>query len=321
MGRMLDLNGKSMNSKILVIGSSNVDFLIKGNSLPMRGETVTGGSFMQTYGGKGANQALAAARAGGDVTFVSCLGDDIYSREIIHNFQKDDIDSRFMFIERKLPTGAAIIMLDNKGDNYLSVAPGANYSLTPDRIDNIAEVIKEAAVIVLQMEIPMETNERIIELACKYDKPVVFNFAPFRKVDFGFFRKLTVLVVNETEAESITGQRVETDEDVRNAAHILKDMGPEIVVITLGANGVLIITDSEVSFVPAFKVEAQDTTAAGDVFCGSLAVALSQGLSLPKAVRLASASSALCVTRIGAQPSVPYKMEVDVFLEKNTVHT
>ncbi len=310
-----------MNSKILVIGSSNVDFLIKGNTLPMRGETVTGGTFLQTYGGKGANQALAAARAGGDVTFASCLGDDIYSRAIIHNFQKDGIDSRFMFIERKLPTGAAIIMLDHKGDNYLSVAPGANYSLTPDRIDNIAEVIKETAVIVLQMEIPMETNERIIELACKYDKPVVFNFAPFRKVDFGFFRKLTVLVVNETEAESITGQRVETDEDVRNAAHILKDMGPEIVVITLGANGVLIITDTEVSFVPAFKVEARDTTAAGDVFCGSFAVALSKGLPLPKAVRLASASAAVCVTRIGAQPSVPYKKEVEAFLEKNAVHT
>jgi ribokinase len=310
-----------MNSKILVIGSSNVDFLIKGDKLPAMGETVTGGTFLQTYGGKGANQALSAARAGGEVTFVSCLGDDIYSREIIHNFQKDDIDSRFMFIERKLPTGAAIIMLDDKGDNYLSVAPGANYSLTPDRIDNITEVIKETAVIVLQMEIPMETNERIIELACKYDKPVVFNFAPFRNVDCGFLRKLTVLVVNETEAECLTGQRVETDEDVRHAAHILKDMGPEIVVITLGANGVLIITDTEVSFVPAFKVEAQDTTAAGDVFCGNLAVALANGLPLPKAVRVASAASAVCVTRIGAQPSVPYREEVDAFLEQSIVHS
>lgn len=318
---MLDLKGKPMNSKILVIGSSNVDFLIKGNILPMRGETVTGGTFLQTYGGKGANQALAAARAGGEVTFVSCLGDDIYSKEIIHNFNKDGIDSRFMFIERKLPTGAALIMLDGKGENYLSVAPGANYSLTPDRIDNIAELIKETETIVLQMEIPIETNEKAIELACRYDKPVVFNFAPFRKVDFGFLRNVTVLVVNETEAASITGQRVETDEDVRVAAHVLKDMGPRIVVITLGANGVLIITDSEVSFVPAFKVDVQDTTAAGDVFCGGLAVALSQGLALPKAVRLASAASAVCVTRIGAQPSVPYQSEIAAFLKEHTVHS
>jgi ribokinase len=317
------MKNDTMSPKILVVGSSNVDFLIKSQRLPKKGETVTDGIFMANYGGKGANQALSAARAGGEVTFVSCLGDDLYSKEIIHHFKKEGVDTRFMYVERKKATGAALIMLDENGENYLSVAPGANYYLSPEHIDNISEIIREVDTILLQMEIPVNTTKRVMDLAAKFGKKVIFNLAPFREFDLSYLKKVSVLVVNETEAASITGMKVDTDDEIRRAAHVLQEMGPGVVVITLGAQGALIISDSEVSFVPAFKVKAEDTTAAGDTFCGCLVVALSEGLSLSRAVRFASAASAICVTRMGAQPSVPLRSEIDGFLNEfcNTVTT
>ena len=300
----------------MVVGSSNVDFLIKSQRLPVKGETVTDGVFLENYGGKGANQAFSAARSGGEVTFVSCLGDDLYSKEIIRNFKNEGVDTRFMYVERKEATGAALIMLDKHGDNYLSVAPGANYCLAPSHIENISEIIRDVDIILLQMEIPVETTRRVMELAEQFEKKVIFNLAPYREFDLSYLKKVSVLVVNETEAASITGMKVDTDDEIRRAAHALQKMGPAVVVITLGAQGSLIISDSEVSFVPAFKVKAEDTTAAGDVYCGSLAVALSEGLPLARAVRFASAASAICVTRMGAQPSVPLRSEIDGFLNK-----
>jgi ribokinase len=303
-----------MDKKILVIGSTNVDFLIKTDMLPARGETVTGGIFMQNFGGKGANQAVGAARAGGNITFVTCLGDDLYAEELIRSFKKDGIDTRLVFTDHDAATGSALIMLDKDGNNYLSVAPGANFRLSPLHIDRAVDVLSEAEIIILQMEIPFETTAHVFALARKYNKKVLFNLAPARPFDTAVLKHTYAFVVNEVEASMVTGREVATDEEVRMAANALLDLGPEIVVITLGARGSFIASAKFRQFVPAFKVKAVDTTAAGDVYCGSLAVALVEGQSPIDAVRFAGAASAISVTRLGAQPSAPVRKEIEAFL-------
>lgn len=303
-----------MNKKILVIGSTNVDFLIKTDKLPGFGETVTDGFFMQNFGGKGANQAVGAARAGGNVTFITCLGEDLYADELIRNFRNDGIDVRYVFRETGVATGSALIMLDRDGNNYLSVAPGSNYRLTPDHVDAALKELIENELIVLQMEIPYATTVHIFELAEKYKKRIVFNLAPARPFDLAFLENVYVFVVNEVEASMVTGSKVESDQEIRDAANALLDFGPEMVIITLGARGSFVASRKLNQFVPAFKVKAIDTTAAGDVYCGSLAVALAEGKSLIDAVIFASAASAISVTKLGAQPSAPTRVEIDAFL-------
>lgn len=306
-----------MQKKIVVVGSSNVDYVIKGQKLPAMGQTVTDGEFLKVFGGKGANQALAAARAGGQVTFISCLGNDVEASQLISNFSEEGIDTRFMFIDKEMPTGAALIMLDSVGNNYLSVAPGANYSLTTDYFKEFKDAIVQADVIVLQMEIPIETTEMVIEEAGRANKMVIFNAAPYREFDNEMLKKISILVVNETEAESITGQMISSKADLHDNVELLLGLGVKTVIITLGDKGVVMATESEQSYVPAFKVNAQDTTAAGDTFCGNLAVLLAENKSLYDSVRFASAASAICVTRMGAQPSVPYRNEIIQFVDSH----
>jgi ribokinase len=300
-----------MSSKILVIGSTNVDFLIKTDKLPGFGETVTGGVFFQNYGGKGANQAVGAARAGGDVTFVTCLGEDLYADNLMENFKKDGIETSFVFRDRDEATGSALIMLDKDGNNYLSVASGANYKLTPAHIDQALKTILEAEIIVMQMEIPFDTTKYVFELAAKHNKKVLFNLAPARPFDVAVLKKTYAFVVNEVEAAMVTGRKVETDEEIKVSANELLKLGCKIAVITLGARGSYVASADFTGFVPAFKVIAVDTTAAGDVYCGSLAVAMVEGKSLQDSVRFAGAASAISVTRLGAQPSAPHRKEID----------
>jgi ribokinase len=300
-----------MSSKILVIGSTNVDFLIKTDKLPGFGETVTGGVFFQNYGGKGANQAVGAARAGGDVTFVTCLGEDLYADNLMENFKKDGIETSFVFRDRDEATGSALIMLDKDGNNYLSVASGANYKLTPAHIDQALKTILEAEIIVMQMEIPFDTTKYVFELAAKHNKKVLFNLAPARPFDVAVLKKTYAFVVNEVEAAMVTGRKDETDEEIKVSANELLKLGCKIAVITLGARGSYVASADFTGFVPAFKVIAVDTTAAGDVYCGSLAVAMVEGKSLQDSVRFAGAASAISVTRLGAQPSAPHRKEID----------
>jgi ribokinase len=307
-----------MSKKVLVIGSTNVDFLIKSERIPVSGETVTGGLFFQNFGGKGANQAVGAARAGGEVAMVTCLGDDLYADELIRSFRNDGIDTRFVFKERGTATGSALIMLDKDGNNCISVAPGANFKLAPAHIDKAGECLREAEIIVLQMEIPFETNAYVFALAKKHGKKVLFNLAPARPFDLSVLNGLYVFVVNEVEASMVTGLPVESDEEVRSAAAALLALGPEIAVITLGARGSFVASKGEMQFVSAFKVNALDTTAAGDVYCGCLAVGLVEGRSIVEAVKFAGAASAISVTRMGAQPSAPSRKEIDDFLRSNT---
>jgi ribokinase len=306
-----------MKNKIVVIGSSNVDLLMKMDHLPEKGETVTDAVFMQVYGGKGANQAVAAARAGGNVAFVNCVGEDAYTPQMVQNYKDNDIDTRFVFNEKGLASGHALIMIGGEGMNYLSVAPGANYELSPAKIDQAMPLIDEAAMIVMQYEIPEETIKYVIDLANAKNIPVMWNVAPARAFDFSYIPKVNILVLNEVEAGFLAEMKVENESDAEKAADILIIKGVEKVIITLGSQGAFVVTKEGKVSVPANKVDAIDTTAAGDTFCGSLAVALVEGKSLKEALQFASAAAAISVTRMGAQPSAPTRNEIDEFLKEN----
>jgi ribokinase len=303
-----------MAGKVVVVGSSNIDLIMKMGRLPRVGETVTDATFVQAFGGKGANQAVGAARAGGDVVFVGCVGDDAYGGQAIENLNRDGIDTRFVFRESAVASGTALIMVGGEGHNYLAVAPGANYRLAPVHVDRAREAIERAAVVVTQCEIRPEALRHAIDLAARLGRPVMLNLAPARPVEGETLAKLAYLAVNETEAEFLTGLEVSTEAEVEAAAAALLRKGPRTVILTLGARGAYVATEDLRATVPAFRVEAVDTTAAGDVHCGALAVALVEGQPLLEAVRFANAAAALSVTKLGAQPSAPRRAEIDTLL-------
>lgn len=305
-------------NKIAVIGSSNVDMIIKSSRLPKPGETVGDGVFAKVNGGKGANQAIAAARAGGNVVFISCLGNDDFAPVMLSNFKKDQIDTQFVFIEEKTATGIALILVDDNGQNCISVAPGANYMLSPEHIKKTETVIKEAEIILLQLEIPIESVLFAIELAHKHKKKVLVNPAPAQRIDLEHMAMIHSLILNESEAEFLTGLPVETDYQIREAAKTLLEKGPQNIVITLGANGAFVKNSDRDEFLPGFKVEVVDTTAAGDIYCGNMAVALVEGKSIFEAAKFASAASAISVTRLGAQPSAPELTETFDFIKNHS---
>lgn len=304
-------------NKIVVIGSSNVDLLMKMDHLPEKGETVTDADFFQVYGGKGANQAVAAARAGGNVAFVNCVGEDAYTPQMVQNYKDDGIDTSYVFQEKGMASGHALIMIGGEGMNYLSVAPGANYQLTTQKIDEAIPVIDEAAVIVLQYEILEETLKYIIDLASKKQIPVLWNFAPARAFDLSYVPKVNILVLNEVEAGFLAEMKVDNQSDAEVAAQKLIDKGVEKVIITLGKQGAFVMTKDEKVSVHSFKVDAIDTTAAGDTFCGTYAVAMVEDKSLKECLQFASAAAAISVTRMGAQPSAPNRKEIEEFLVGN----
>ena len=305
-----------MKNKIVVIGSSNVDLIMKMDHLPEKGETVTNAEFFQVYGGKGANQAVAAARAGGNVAFVNCVGEDAYTPQMVQNYKNDGIDTQFVFYEKGVASGHALIMIGGEGMNYISVAPAANYKLTTAKIDEAMPVIDVAAMIVMQYEIEEETIKYVIDIAKQKGIPVMWNCAPARAFDLSYIPKINILVLNEVEAGFLAGIPVENEQDAEKAAKILVKKGVEKVIITLGSKGAFVLTKSEKASVPAFKVEAVDTTAAGDTFCGAFAVALVENKPLKEALQFASAAAAISVTRMGAQPSAPKRGEIEMFLKK-----
>jgi ribokinase len=305
-----------MAGRVVVVGSSNVDLVMKLPRLPRVGETVTDGVFAQVFGGKGANQAVGAARAGGDVAFVSSVGDDAYGSQVIESLKADGIDTRFVFEETGVATGTALIMVGGEGHNCIAVAPGANYRLTPLHVDRAREALAGAAVIGTQCEIPPDTLDRVIALGAELGKPVLLNLAPARAVSDASLARLAVLAVNETEAEFLTGRPVASEADVETVADALRAKGPRTVVLTLGARGAYVAGEGVKALVPGFPVEAVDTTAAGDVHCGALAVALVEGRPLLEAVRFANAAAAISVTRLGAQPSAPGRAEIDALLAR-----
>lgn len=300
-----------MERRITVVGSANVDMIMKLERLPRPGETVTGGEFRQVFGGKGANQAVTAARAGGEVAFVAGVGDDDFGRAALQNFQQDGIDTDNIVIVPDMPTGCALILIDRDGENSIAVAPGANYALLRSHIDACANLLRDSALIVMQREIPAPTIQAVLAIAEVNDVPVLFNFAPVNTDGLSVSAAMTTLVVNEIEAAMLSGLPVTTPDEAERAADALRAQGPSCVVVTLGADGSVVVSDSVRARVPAFPVTPIDTTAAGDVFCGALAVAVVEGQSLPDAVRFASAAAAISVTRLGAQPSVPRRDEIE----------
>jgi ribokinase len=297
---------------ILVIGSSNIDLIMKMDRLPGKGETVTDCNFLQTFGGKGANQAVAAARAGGNVVFVSCVGDDQYGTSMIDNYKKDGINTDHLLTIPGIPSGTALIMIGGDGDNYISVAPGANFELKKPHIDKIRNVIRESDILLLQYEILTETLEYILETTS--GNTTILNLAPAKPLDDHHLKMVSILVVNETEAQLISGITHVTYENAGLAAGVLHDKGVRTVIITMGVRGSYISSKEYTGYVEAFPVKAVDATAAGDVYCGNLAAGLADGLSLKDAVRFSSAASAICVTRLGAQASAPSKKEIEDFL-------
>ena len=304
-----------MKNKIVVIGSSNIDYIMKMSRLPHVGETITDAVFMQTYGGKGANQAVGAARAGGDVYFVNCVGDDDASHRMVEQFRSEGIHTDFVFQEKGTACGAALVMIGEQGTNYLSVAPGANYRLMPEHIDRADELISTAAIVVLQYEILPDTLKYVLNVCDRHKTRVLWNCAPAREFDRSYLTKVNILVVNETEAGMLSGIVINEEGSVEPAAKELLRLGCETVIITLGARGSYIAASGVCDWIPAFKVDVVDTTGAGDVYCGCLAVALSEGKTLTESARFASAAAAISVTRLGAQPSVPSRDEIDRFLK------
>jgi ribokinase len=305
-----------MAGPIVVVGSSNVDLVMKVPRLPRRGETVTDGEFTQVFGGKGANQAVGAARAGGRVVFVGCVGEDAYGPQVVESLRRDGIDTSHVFAEPGVASGTALIMVGGEGHNCIAVAPGANYRLTPERVDRARDALAAAACVVTQCEILPQTLDHVVDLAAGMGKPVVLNLAPARAVSERTLARLSCLAVNESEAEFLAGRAVASDADVEAAASELRRRGPRTVVLTLGSRGAYVDGEGVRALVPAFPVEAVDTTAAGDVHCGALAVALVEGRPLAEAVRFANAAAALSVTRLGAQPSAPTRAEIDALLAR-----
>ncbi|MEE4194965.1 MAG: ribokinase [Anaerolineae bacterium] len=306
-----------MSKKIFVVGSSNVDFIMKLPRLPKVGESVTNGQFMQTYGGKGANQAVAAARAGGDVWFVNCVGDDEYGSLIRQNLKEVNAHTDFIWTAEGYSSGTAIVLIGEQGKNLPTIDPGANYALTPSMILSIRKEMETTAMLVLQYEMLEETLYATLDIAKELDIPVVFNCAPPHGIDTSKFNGIEYLIVNETEAEFLLGYPVVDTPSMHKATQDLLAFGVATAIITLGENGVFLASQDWHSFVPAFTVDAVDTTGAGDTFCGTLAVALVEGKSILEAVRFANAAASLCVTKLGAQPSIPTRQQIDAFLDEH----
>jgi len=301
--------------RILVAGSSNTDMVVKLKTLPRPGETIIGGAFLMNAGGKGANQAVATARLGGDVVFICKTGNDIFGQQAVQLFQKEGIDTSYIFTDMENPSGVALIMVDEQGENCIAVASGANGNLTPEDITSVGKAIEDAEYVLMQLEIPMETVEYVAEAAFRQNKKVILNPAPAQVLSKELLQHLYAITPNETEAEILTGIPITDEPSAIEAAQTIANQGVQHVVITLGAKGALLYTGSQPTLIPAHKVEAVDTTAAGDVFNGAFTLALAESKSLTEAVRFACKASAISVTRIGAMASAPYRKETELLIK------
>jgi ribokinase len=304
--------------KILVVGSSNTDLVIRVPAIPRPGETVMGREFQTFPGGKGANQAVAAARAGGNVLFIASVGDDAYGAEALKAYRLDNIYTEDIKICKGIPSGIAMITIADSGENAIAVAPGANAELTPGDLDEAEEAFDEADILLVQLEIPLETVRKAMEISRDLGTRVILNPAPATKLPGEILACTQLITPNETEAEQLTGIKVKAEKDAEKAAAVLHDRGIATVVITLGAAGAFVSDPSTgiSKIIPGYSVEAVDTTAAGDVFNGNLAVALAEGKGLEDAVRMAHAAAALSVMKLGAQSSIPRRKETNSFLKE-----
>ncbi|MCX6221124.1 MAG: ribokinase [Bacteroidia bacterium] len=299
------------NQSIVVLGSTNTDMVIKTTKLPQPGETILGGDFLMNPGGKGANQAVAAARLNGNVTLVAKTGNDLFGSQSKKLFQSEKLNTDFLFTDPESPSGIALITVDEQAENCIVVAPGANARLLRADVDKAAEAIKNAGIILMQLEIPLDTVCYTAEIAFKAGKKVILNPAPAQPLPDVLLKMLYLITPNETEAELLTGIPVTDALSAETAARLLLAKGIQVVVVTLGSKGAMLVTAEQCQLIPTFKVKAIDTTAAGDCFNGALAVAIAEGADLVSAITFANKAASISVTRMGAQASAPYRCEVD----------
>lgn len=296
--------------RIIVIGSSNTDMVVKVKRIPSPGETVLGGTFFMNPGGKGANQAVSAARLNGNVTFVTKVGFDLFGERSKSLFEKEGIDIRFIIKDPENPSGIALISVDENGENCIVVAPGANMTLSAyDINDEVFNTTKED-VFLMQLEIPLSTVEFVAEKASSHGSKVILNPAPAKQLPNYLLSTLFAITPNEVEAEILTGIPVDDPLTAGKAADKLFSRGIKNVIITMGAAGAYLRSEKITQMVPVVPVKAADTTAAGDVFTAALAVAISEGKDILEAVNFANRAAAISVTRLGAQASAPYRREL-----------
>lgn len=293
-------------SELIVVGSSNTDMVIKAERIPKPGETILGGDFFMNQGGKGANQAVAASRLGASVAFISKLGKDIFGDQAIKSLEKENINTKYIAVSQTIHSGIANIILGESGENSIVVAPGANYDLKKEDIDVALTDLREAKMILLQLEIPLEIVKYVIRLGRRLGKKIILNPAPAHNLSDEIFVSLFAITPNETEAELLTGIKVTDEVSAHKAALLLRNKGVENVVITMGSKGAYLFTDKVQKLIPGHKVKAVDTTAAGDTFNGAFAVALLNGLGIEQSIDFANKAAAVAVTRLGAQCGIPY---------------
>lgn len=308
-------------ANIVVVGSSNTDMVVKSGRIPMPGETIVGGEFLVAAGGKGANQAVAAARLGAEVRFIARVGTDALGDQAIVGYKKDGIHTDLITRDPDNATGVALILVDERGENAISVASGANHAMSLEDIERIADTIRRVDILLMQLELPLNVVTRAAEIAAEAGVPVILDPAPApdEPLPENLLRNLTCIKPNASEAERLTRVHVADESSACEAANLLLRMGPRCAIITMGAAGALLADGSGVVMVPATPIEAVDTTAAGDAFSGALAFGWATGLGLPEAVLLASAAGAFSATRMGAQPSLASRAELEAFCLENGI--
>jgi ribokinase len=296
-------------NQIFVVGSSNTDMVVKTTRLPLPGETILGGDFFMNAGGKGANQAVAAARLSGNVTLVTKLGNDIFGNQTMEGLKKENIDTKYVFLDNNNPSGTALIIVNAEGENCIVVAPGANAYLLPADIEKV-ENISKATVILMQLEIPLVTIMHIVRLAKSNQQKLIINPAPAQKLDDELLKGLFLITPNESEASQLTGVNVKDEGSASDAASVFLSKGVQNVIITMGREGAFFRNDKFKIKIDAPAVKALDTTAAGDTFNGALSVAITENMDWEKALKFSVQAASISVTRMGAQSSVPYRKEI-----------
>ena len=300
-----------MKSKIYVIGSSNTDMVVKSNFLPKPGETVIGDTFLMNPGGKGANQAVSACKLGADVTFITKVGNDMFGKKAVNNFKKIGIKTDYIRIDKNNSSGIAIIMVDKSGENSISVAPGANNSLTIKDVNFIEEKLKPDDYVLIQLEIPKTVVEYLIEICNKLKVKLILNPAPFQKISDYHLSQVNTITPNEIETEYLSGIKVKDKDTAKKASEILINKGIKNIIITMGEKGAFYKSSSFEGLIPTKKVSVIDSTAAGDTFNGALAAALSFGMKIFDCVEFANSAASISVTKMGAQDSIPSINEIE----------
>jgi len=310
---------KQDKPKIVVVGSSNMDLVVKSPRIPAMGETILGEDFIMTPGGKGANQAVAAAKLGAEVYFIAKLGDDVFAEQSLNNLKKEAVNTKYVTQIKEAPSGVALITVDDAGNNVIVVAPGANQKLSAEDVKEAESDISSSGALVAQLEVPLKTVEFAAQLANDSGVPFILDPAPAQKLSPALLKMVDVLTPNETEAQILTGIEVTSNRDsARMASENLLECGAKAVILTMGAKGFLLATNDRTEFVPAIKADAVDATAAGDAFTGALAFGLAGGRKLFEAALFAGHVAALSVTKMGAQSSMPTAEEVESFMKENS---